>query len=93
MKSSTRPERPRNDGEHKTELLEVRLTPSAKRIIQRAMWVTGLSASDLACEGARRVVDELTGADREAFLDAVMNRPEPTTRLVAALKRHRELLG
>lgn len=35
----------------------------------------------------------LTGADREAFLDAVMNPPEPTEKLVAALRRHRELFG
>lgn len=35
----------------------------------------------------------IVGADREAFLDAVLNPPEPTDKLVAALKRHRDLLG
>jgi uncharacterized protein (DUF1778 family) len=62
------------------------------------MSVTGLNAGDLAYEGARRVLDEhermvLTGADRDAFLDAVLAPPEPTERLVAALRKHRELFG
>jgi len=35
----------------------------------------------------------LIGADREVFLDAVMNPPEPSERLMAALRRHREILG
>jgi uncharacterized protein (DUF1778 family) len=62
------------------------------------MAVSGLTAGDLAYEGARRVLDEhqrmlLTGADREAFLDAVMNPPQPSKKLIAALKRHRDLMG
>lgn len=49
-------------------------------------------------EGARRVLAEpepmvLTSADREAFLDTVRNPPEPTEKLVAALRRHRAVLG
>jgi uncharacterized protein (DUF1778 family) len=35
----------------------------------------------------------LAGADREAFLDAVRNPPEPAAKLVAALRRHRAMLG
>ena len=62
------------------------------------MSVSGLAAGDLAYEGARRVLDEhermvLTGTDREAFLEAVLDPPQPTKRLVAALKRHRDLFG
>jgi uncharacterized protein (DUF1778 family) len=34
----------------------------------------------------------LTGADREAFLEALLNPAPPTDRLVAAMKRHRELV-
>ncbi|MFZ5558959.1 MAG: DUF1778 domain-containing protein [Pseudomonadota bacterium] len=98
MTTSTRRKRPPKDREYKTERMELRLAPSAKKVIQRAMSVTGLNAGDLAYEGARRVLDEhermvLTGADREAFLDAVLNPPEPTEKLVAALRRHRELFG
>jgi uncharacterized protein (DUF1778 family) len=55
-------------------------------------------AGGLAYEGARCVLDEhermiLTGADRDAFLSALLNPPQPTEALVAALKRHRGLFG
>lgn len=97
MATSTRRKLPA-DRELKKERLELRVTPSAKLLIQRAMAVSGLTAGDLAYEGARRVLDEhermvLLGADREAFLEAVMNPPEPTEKLVTALRRHREVLG
>lgn len=86
------------ESELKRERIELRVAPSAKELIQRAMAVTGLTAGDLAYEGARRVLDEhermvLTGADRQAFLDAVASPPPPTAKLIAALKRHRDLLG
>jgi uncharacterized protein (DUF1778 family) len=62
---------PDHDGprELKKERLELRVTPSAKELIQRAMAVSGLTAGDLAYEGARRVLDDhrrllLTSADR-----------------------------
>jgi uncharacterized protein (DUF1778 family) len=35
----------------------------------------------------------LTGADRDAFLDAVLNPREPTPKLVDALRRHRKVMG
>ena len=84
--------------ELKKERLELRVAASAKELIRRAMAVTGLTAGDLAYEGARRVLDEhermvLTGADRDAFLAAVNDPPKPTKRLAAALRRHRELFG
>jgi uncharacterized protein (DUF1778 family) len=98
MASSSERRQPPKDREYKTERLELRLAPSAKQLIQRAMSVTGLNAGDLAYEGARRVLDEhermvLTGADREAFLEAVRNPPEPTDALVEALRRHRTVVG
>jgi uncharacterized protein (DUF1778 family) len=76
--------------EYKTQRLELRLTPSAKKVIQRAMSVTGLAAGDLAYEGARRLLDEhqrmvLSGADRDAFLAAIGRKPDPSSRLVEAL--------
>ncbi len=84
--------------ELKKERIELRVAASAKELIQRAMAVSGLTAGDLAYEGARRVLDEhqrmvMTGADRDAFLDAVLNPPEPTDKLVAALRQHRDLIG
>ncbi len=84
--------------EYKTQRLELRLAPSAKKSIQQAMSVTGLTAGDLAYEGARRLLDEdqgmvLSGANRDAFLAAIGRTPDPTPRLVEALKRHRYLFG
>jgi len=84
--------------ELKRERIELRVAASAKQLIQRAMAVSGLTAGDLAFEGARRVLDEhqrmvLTGRDRDAFLEAVANPPPPSKKLVAALKRHRQLFG
>jgi uncharacterized protein (DUF1778 family) len=84
--------------EYKTQRLELRLAPSAKRVIQQAMSVTGLAAGDLAYEGARRILDEhqrmlLSGADRDAFLEAIGRTPDPSPRLIEALKRHRHLSG
>jgi uncharacterized protein (DUF1778 family) len=35
----------------------------------------------------------LTDADRDAFLDALLDPPQPARRLVAALKRHRDIFG
>ncbi|MFI5023994.1 MAG: DUF1778 domain-containing protein [Alphaproteobacteria bacterium] len=86
------------DRELKKERIELRVAASAKQLIQRAMALSGLTAGDLAYEGARRVLDEhermmLTSADRDAFLDAVLNPPLPTAKLIAALRRHRDLLG
>jgi len=76
----------------------LRVAASAKVLIQRAMAVSGLTAGDLAYEGARRVLDEhermvLTGANQDASLDAVLNPPKPTDRLVKALRRHRDVVG
>jgi uncharacterized protein (DUF1778 family) len=87
-----------SERELKRERIELRVAASAKQLIQRAMAVTGLTAGDLAYEGARRVLNEhermvLTGSDRNTFLDAVSNPPAPTKKLVAALRRHRELFG
>ena len=87
------------DRKLKNERLELRVSPSAKQLIQRAMAVSGLTAGDLAYEGARRILDKhermvLVGADRDAFLKAILNPPEPAETLVAALRRHAgEVLG
>jgi uncharacterized protein (DUF1778 family) len=84
--------------ERKTERLELRIAPSAKKVIQRAVSISGLAAGDLAYEGARRVLEDhermvLVGADRDVFLKALLDPPKPAPRLVAALKRHRDLVG
>jgi uncharacterized protein (DUF1778 family) len=94
---ATSPRRQIVDRELKKERIELRVAPSAKQFIQRAMAISGMTAGDLAYEGARRVLDEhermaLIGADREAFLDAVLNPPDPTEKLVSAFRRHRSVV-
>lgn len=84
--------------ERKTQRLELRIAPSAKKLIRQAMSVTGLAAGDLAYEGAKRLLDEhqrmaLVGADRDAFLAAIDREARPSPRLVDALKRHRRHFG
>lgn len=84
--------------ELKRERIELRVAPSAKLLIQRAMAVSGLTAGDLAQEGARRVLAEhermlLVGDDREVFLEALRNPPQPTEKLVAAMRRYRRVVG
>ena len=84
--------------ERKTERLELRVAPSAKKIIERATAVSGMAAGDLALEGARRILEDhermvLRGEDREAFLKAVSQPPPPAARLVAALHMHSKLSG
>jgi uncharacterized protein (DUF1778 family) len=84
--------------ELKAERMELRVSSSARRLIERATAVSGLAAGDLAYEGARRVLEDhermvLRGDDREMFLNAIANPAPPTTRLVAALRKHRKLGG
>jgi uncharacterized protein (DUF1778 family) len=84
--------------EFKTQRLELRLAPLAKKVIHQAMSITGLAAGDIAYEGARRLLDEhqrmvLLGADRDAFIAAIERNPEPAPRLVKALRQHRRMLG
>jgi uncharacterized protein (DUF1778 family) len=84
--------------ERKTERLELRVAPSARRVIEQASAISGLAAGDLALEGARRVLEDhesmqLRGADRELFLEAVARPPRPKQKLIAALRAHGKLRG
>ena len=80
------------------ERMELRVAASAKTLIKRAMAVSGMTAGDLAYEGARRVLDEhermkLSQADADAFLNAVANPPAPADRLVKAFERRKSVAG
>ena len=93
---TTHPTRANSKRETKTERIEVRVAPFAKLTIQRATAVSGLAVGDLAYEGARRILEDhermvLRGADRDAFLRALEKPARPTKRLVAAIRRHRNL--
>lgn len=83
--------------ERKTARMELRLTPSSKKVIDRAVSLSGLAAGDLAYDAARRILEEhgrfaLQDADRDVFVEALTNPPRPAPRLIAALARHRKAL-
>jgi len=86
---------PRATVERKTARMELRLTPSSKKVIDRAVSLSGLAAGDLAYDAARRILEEherfaLQDADRDLFVEAITNPPRPVPRLVAAFTRHRK---
>jgi len=98
MRTSTHPQPAKARREPKTERIEVRVVPLVKETIRRATAVSGLAVGDLAYEGARRILEDhermvLRGADREAFLRAVEKPPPPAKRLIAALRRHKQLIA
>ena len=73
--------------------MELRMPPSKKAFIRRAMAVSGRSVAELVYEGARHVLEEhermtLTGRNRDAFLAAVRKPQRPAARLIRALRRH-----
>jgi uncharacterized protein (DUF1778 family) len=85
-------------GETKRERMELRVASSTKAMIKRAMAVSGMTAGDLAYEGALRVLEDhermvLASADAAAFLKAVAAPPKPTDRLVKALQKHKSVAG
>jgi uncharacterized protein (DUF1778 family) len=78
--------------EAKSERMEMRVSASAKQVIQRATAVSGLSVADLAYDAALRLLNqheriELAEADRKVFLDALLAPPELSLRLAAAMAR------
>jgi uncharacterized protein (DUF1778 family) len=79
--------------ELKSQRLELRMAPSAKDVILRAMVVSGLPAGELALQGANQILEDhqrmvLRGADREVFLKAIRSPRAPSARLVEAFKLH-----
>ena len=81
----------------KSERMELRVTPAVRDAIQRASALSGLSAGDVAYQGARQILDEfevwhITGADRDALVEALLNPPPPNEALLSAARRYREMV-
>jgi uncharacterized protein (DUF1778 family) len=86
----------------RTERTEARLLPEQKERIERAARLKGLSLSDFivqhADEAAIRTIQlhtswTLENRDRDLFVQALLNPPEPSSRMNAAVKRFRERAG
>lgn len=83
----------------RAERIEARLSSVQKRRIEYAASLKGTSTSDFvvlsADEAALRTIQEheiwtLTGQDREAFVNALLNPPAPSERMKAAALRYIE---
>ncbi|MGH6905131.1 MAG: DUF1778 domain-containing protein [Geminicoccaceae bacterium] len=82
--------------------MSLRIDAAGKRTLERAASYTGSSLSDFVITRALAAANEvvqaretvmLSGRDWDAFLDALVNPPEPSAELKRALRRHDELYG
>ena len=82
------------------ERVEIRMTRAQKRNIERAASLRGTSVTDFilnavqpaATEAIREFeVLDLRNEDRRVFVEALLNPPEPTEALKAAVARHRRM--
>ena len=83
---------------NRVERLGIRLDEETKDLIERAAYLSHRKVSDFCvttlAETARRTIAEhetmaLSGRDREAFFDALVNPPAPSARLMRALAEHK----
>ncbi|HYW83051.1 MAG TPA: DUF1778 domain-containing protein [Spirochaetia bacterium] len=86
----------------RTERTEARLLPEQKKRIEQAASLKGLSLSDFivqqADEAAIRTIQlhtswTLEQRDRDLLVQALLNPPEPSARMKAAVKRYKERGG
>ena len=86
----------------KSDRIAVRLTPAAKRTLERAADLAGRSLSDFvvasALGAAQRTIEErerfrLADQDRTVFLSALASPPAPNKALRAAAQRYRQRQG
>jgi uncharacterized protein (DUF1778 family) len=83
----------------KIERVEARLNPEQKRRIEYAASLKGTSISEFmvssADDAAAQTIQQhevwtLTGLDREAVVEALLNPRAPSARMKAALRRYRQ---
>jgi len=84
----------------RVERVEIRMTRMQKRDIERAANLRGTSVTDFilnavqpaATETIREFeVLELRNEDRQVFVEALLNPPEPNEALKAAVVRHKRM--
>ena len=83
----------------KIERLEARVTRVQKELFQRAADIQGRTLTDFVissvAEAAKQVIQEyeimiLSVQDREVFVEALLNPPEPSDKLRAAASRYKQ---
>jgi uncharacterized protein (DUF1778 family) len=86
----------------KTYRFDARLNEEQKLLIQRAADLEGRSMTDFVLHSAevaaqqtieRRTILVLTARETEAFVDAILNPPDPSPVLRKAVRYYREKMG
>ena len=82
------------------ERVEIRMTHSQKRDIERAANLRGTSVTDFILEAVQPAateairqfeVLELRNEDRRVFVEALLNPPEPNEAMTADVARHKRM--
>lgn len=86
----------------RSERLETRITADQKRLVERAAAIQGRSVTDFVLSSvqaaAEKAIDDhqritLSIRDAEAFVDALLNPPEPNDHLLESVRRYRQATG
>lgn len=81
------------------ERLEARITSDKKSLLKNAADLSGRTLTDFvihsAYEAAKRVIEEhqqlhLSVVDRDVFVQALLNPPKPTDKLLKAAKKYKK---
>lgn len=80
--------------------IEVRITPKQKRLFERAAAIEGVTLTDFVISSMQRAATralqehttiELSERSQRAFVEALMNPPEPNAALRAAAKTYAKM--
>ncbi len=86
----------------KTARVEARITDEQKALLQRAAVLAGQSLSEFIIHSARAAAERtiadaelirLTREERDAFVAALLDPPEPSARLKSAAENYRKKMG
>jgi uncharacterized protein (DUF1778 family) len=86
----------------KKERLEARISTEQKELLKRAAALQGSTLTEFVVgslqEAASRTIREhemmeLTDQDREVFIKALLNPPQPNERLRQAVTKYRNIMG
>jgi uncharacterized protein (DUF1778 family) len=86
----------------KPERLEARISKEQKELFQRAADIQGRTLTDFVIsslqEAAKRAIQEhemmiLSVRDREVFVEALLNPPNPGDKLRTAAQRYKQKIG
>jgi uncharacterized protein (DUF1778 family) len=102
MAGTVRKEGNRRIAQSSTQRLEARVSAEQKLFFQRAAALRGVSLTDFMIDSMReaavKTVEEhdllrLTAAEREIFVNVLLNPPDPNEALRLATKRYKKMLA